>query len=146
MHVLNLIPFLLGMPTHILSSVEFNTHLKHDRQIWHAMFRTCPILFPSRPHRLSDQFFNDSKNLCDNNEQSLNIQKFLILPGGILCPYIWTALYRFWAHLFWMPKLVNIVISCKYFSFLAYQRSMQLLYETFDTLIEDLAAFTARQS
>ena len=37
-------------------------------------------------------------------------------------------------------------ISCKYFSFLAYQRSVQLLYETLDTLIEALTAFTVRQS
>ena len=55
-----------------------------------------------------------------------------------------------------MPKLVkpgknsymkvNIDNSCKYFSFLAYQRTVQLLYETLDTSIEDLTAFTVRQS
>ena len=37
-------------------------------------------------------------------------------------------------------------ISCEYFSFLAYQRSEQLLYEMLDTLIEPLAAFTVKQS
>ena len=34
----------------------------------------------------------------------------------------------------------------KHFSFSAYQRSVQLLYETLDTLIEALTAFTVRQS
>ena len=67
-----------------------------------------------------------------------------------------TVVYQFFAHLIWVPKLgkpeekvfvnVNIDILCKCFSFLAYQRSMQLLYETLDTLIETLAAFTVRQS
>ena len=33
---------------------------------------------------------------------------------------------------------VNIDISCKYFSFLAYQRSVQLSYETLGILIEAL--------
>ena len=33
---------------------------------------------------------------------------------------------------------VNIGILCEYFSFLAYQRSVQLLYETLNTLIEAL--------
>ena len=33
-----------------------------------------------------------------------------------------------------------------YFSFLAYQKSVQLLYETLNTLIEALATFTVRQS
>ena len=57
--------------------------------------------------------------------------------------------------LVWTPKLgkpgkkiflkVNTDISCKYFSFLAYQRSIKLLYETLDTLIEPLTAFTVRQ-
>ena len=61
-----------------------------------------------------------------------------------------TAVYRFCAHIIWASKLgklgkkyfvkVNIDNSGKYFSFLAYQRSVQLLYETLDTLIE---AFTA---
>ena len=69
---------------------------------------------------------------------------------------VWTAVYRFWAHLILAPKLgkpgkkkfakVNIDILCKYFSFLAYQRSVQLLYETLDKLIEALTAFTIRQS
>ena len=55
-----------------------------------------------------------------------------------------------------MPKLgkpgknsymkVNIDNSCKYFSFVAYQRTVQLLYETLDTSIEDLTAFTVIQS
>ena len=39
---------------------------------------------------------------------------------------------------------VNIDISCIYFSFLAYQRSVQLFHETLDTLIEALTAFTVR--
>ena len=66
-----------------------------------------------------------------------------------------TAVYRFWAHLILPPKLgksgkknfvkVNIDISCKYSSFLAYRRRVQLLYEMLDTLIEALAAFTMRQ-
>ena len=37
-------------------------------------------------------------------------------------------------------------ISCKYFSFLVYQRIVQLLYETLDTFIEALTALTVRQS
>ena len=37
---------------------------------------------------------------------------------------------------------VNIDISCNYFHFLAYQGSVQLTYETLDTLIEALIAFT----
>ena len=50
---------------------------------------------------------------------------------------IWTAVYRFWAHLIWKPKLgkpgekhpcESKQISCKCFSFLAYQKSVQLLY------------------
>ena len=41
---------------------------------------------------------------------------------------------------------VNKDISRKYFSFLAYQRSLQFLYETLDTLIETLTAFTDRQT
>ena len=40
---------------------------------------------------------------------------------------------------------VNIDILCNCFSFLVYQRSVQLLYEMLDTLIEALAAFTVRQ-
>ena len=40
---------------------------------------------------------------------------------------------------------VNKDIWCKYFSVLAYQRSVQLLYETVDILIEALTAFTVRQ-
>ena len=36
-------------------------------------------------------------------------------------------------------------ISSKYFSFLAYQRSVQLLYETVTILIEALTAFTVKQ-
>ena len=68
---------------------------------------------------------------------------------------IWTAVYLFWAHLFLMSKLgkprkkkfvkVTIDVSCKYLSFLACQRSVKLLYEGLDTLIEALAAFTVRQ-
>ena len=66
-----------------------------------------------------------------------------------------TVVDRFCAHLIGAPKLdkpgknffVKVKgISCKYFSFLAYQRSLQLLYETLDTLIEALTAFTVRQS
>ena len=41
---------------------------------------------------------------------------------------------------------VNMGILNKHFSFLAYQRSVQLLYETLDTLIAALTAFTVRQS
>ena len=41
---------------------------------------------------------------------------------------------------------VNIDISFKYFSFLAYQRSVQFLYEMLDTLMEALIVFTDRQS
>ena len=69
---------------------------------------------------------------------------------------VWTVVYQFWAHLIWAPKLgkprkktsvkVNIDISCKYFSFLVYQRSAQLLHKMLDTLIEALTAFTVTQS
>ena len=69
---------------------------------------------------------------------------------------IWTVIYQFWTHPTGTPKLnkpgknflvkVNIDISCKYFSFLAYQRTVQLLYEILDTLIADLTFFTVRQS
>ena len=48
MHVLKLIQFLQGTPKNVLSSVEFTTHLKRDRQNWRTMFHTCVILFPSR--------------------------------------------------------------------------------------------------
>ena len=41
---------------------------------------------------------------------------------------------------------LNIDILWKYFTFLAYQRSVQLLYELLDTFIEALTAFTIRQS
>ena len=65
---------------------------------------------------------------------------------------IWTAVYQFWAHVIWEPKLGKPgeknpckQILCKYFSFLAYQESVPLLYETLDTLIEALTAFTVRQ-
>ena len=37
-------------------------------------------------------------------------------------------------------------ISCEYFPFLAYQRSVQLLHEKLDTFIEALTAFTIKQS
>ena len=67
---------------------------------------------------------------------------------------IWTAIYQFWAHLTWAPKTVkpgnfffmkvNIDILLKYFSFSAYKRSVQLLYETLDILIEALTVFTVR--
>ena len=40
---------------------------------------------------------------------------------------------------------ISIDISRKYFSFLASQRSVLLFYETLDTLIEALKAFTVRQ-
>ena len=40
---------------------------------------------------------------------------------------------------------VKMDILWKYFSFLAYQRSVQLLYDTLDTLIVDLTAFTVKQ-
>ena len=49
---------------------------------------------------------------------------------------IWTAVYRFWAHLIWEPKLGKAgqkklcerkLILCKQFSFLAYQKSVKLL-------------------
>ena len=63
---------------------------------------------------------------------------------------VWIAVYRFWTHLILAPKLgkpgknffleANMDTSRKYFSFLAYQRSVQLLYETLDTLIEALTA------
>ena len=66
------------------------------------------------------------------------------------------AVYRFWTHLIQFPKLskpwkkcfvkVNLDILCKYFSFLAYQRGVQLLYEKLDTLIEALTDFTVKQS
>ena len=69
---------------------------------------------------------------------------------------IWIVVYRFWAHLIWMQKSgkpmkknfvkVHIDVLCKYSSFLAYQRSVQLLHETSDTFIEALTAFTMRQS
>ena len=36
---------------------------------------------------------------------------------------------------------VNIDISFKYFSFLVYQRSVQFLYKTLDTLIEAFDSF-----
>ena len=44
--------------------------------------------------------------------------------------------YRFWAYLIWVSLGKNFVkvntdILRKYFSFLAYQRSVQLLYETY---------------
>lgn len=37
---------------------------------------------------------------------------------------------------------VNTEILCNYFPLLAYQGSVQLTYETLDTLIEALTAFT----
>ena len=40
---------------------------------------------------------------------------------------------------------VNIDTWCKSFSFLAHQRNVQFLYDTLDTLIEALGAFTVRQ-
>ena len=40
---------------------------------------------------------------------------------------------------------VKMDILWKYFSFLAYQRSVQLLYDTLDTLIVALTAFTVKQ-
>ena len=71
---------------------------------------------------------------------------------------IWTVVYQFWAHLghnlgaktgkageFFFVK-VSIDISFKYFSFLAYKRKVQLLYEMLGTLIEALTTFTVRQS
>ena len=68
---------------------------------------------------------------------------------------VWAAVYRFQTHLILSPKLgepgkrffvkVNMDILCKYFSFLAYQRSVQLLYETLDTSIDALIAFAIRQ-
>ena len=39
---------------------------------------------------------------------------------------------------------LNIDISCKCFSFLAYQGSVQLIYETLGTLIEAETVFTVR--
>ena len=68
---------------------------------------------------------------------------------------VWTVVYRFWAHLIGAPKLGKpgekiFVKVNRYFvqilSFLAYQRSVQLIYETLDTLIEALTAFTVKQS
>ena len=41
---------------------------------------------------------------------------------------------------------VSIDILFKYFSFLAYKRKVQLLYEMLGTLIEALKTFTVRQS
>ena len=63
----------------------------------------------------------------------------------------WAGVYRFW-----VPKLVkpekkvfvkaNIDIFRKYFSFLAYQRSVRLLYETLETLRKALRVFIVRHS
>ena len=52
-------------------------------------------------------------------------------------------------HLIWKSKLCKpgkmfCENKLKYFSFLAYQRSLQILYEMLDMLIETLAAFTVR--
>ena len=33
----------------VLSAVELTTHLKQDREKWHAIFQTCITLFPSNP-------------------------------------------------------------------------------------------------
>ena len=70
-----------------------------------------------------------------------------MLLGSIL------ALYRFWAHLIWVPKsgksgekIVKVKIDVSCIFFLAYKRSVQLFYETLYTLIEALTAFTVRQS
>ena len=41
---------------------------------------------------------------------------------------------------------LNIDISCKCLSFLLYHRSVELSYETLDTLIEALTAFTVSSS
>ena len=41
---------------------------------------------------------------------------------------------------------VNLDVSCKYFSYKAFQRSVQHICEMLDTLIEALTAFTVRQS
>ena len=85
-----------------------------------------------------------------------NERKLLVSVGEWIWGYFrstWTVVYWFWAHLIWVPKLgetgekivqVNIDIWCKYFSVL-YQRSVQLLYEMLETLIEALTAFTVRQ-
>ena len=48
-----------------------------------------------------------------------------------------------WGKTFFVK--VNINILCKKFSFLVDQRSVQLLYETLDTLIEALTACTVSQ-
>ena len=63
--------------------------------------------------------------------------------------FVGTVIYQLWAHLIWVLKFckpgkkfsvkVNIDILCN-------QRSVQLLYETLDILIEALGAFTVRQS
>ena len=41
---------------------------------------------------------------------------------------------------------VDVEISCDYFSFLDFQRSAQVLYETLNSLVAALVTFTARKS
>ena len=70
---------------------------------------------------------------------------------GVFWVRLNSGIYRFWAYLIWVSRgkkfvKVNTDILCKYFSFLAYQKSVQLLYETFDTLIEAITAFIVRHS
>ena len=99
--------------------------------------------------------WNHHPSLSTLRSKGLSSSKIYIFRGYFKS--VWTAVYRFWVHLIWALKLgktgkkvfcesKHMDISCKYFSFLAYQRSVQLLYETLDTLIEALTAFTVRQS
>ena len=107
-------------------------------------------------------FLPKNVDVLQENVDMSKINRALVLKGTFsettrgYFRSAWIAVYQFWTHLIWMPKLVkpgknsymkvNIDNSCKYFSFLAYQRTVQLLYETLDTSIEDLTAFTVRQS
>ena len=70
-------------------------------------------------------------NYCLHNMSAVGIEDFIQFfkkPFISFCPCM----------------KVNIDILCKYFSFLTYQRSVQLLYETLDILIEVLTAFTVQ--
>ena len=62
-----------------------------------------------------------------------------------------TAEYRFWAYLIWARKLgkpvgkifvkLNLDISCKYFSYLAFQKIVQLICETLDKFNRSFDSF-----
>ena len=75
-----------------------------------------------------------------NNNGMLTPVKKLVISNRVYFRSNWTAGYWFWAHLIWV--LCETDILCEHFSFLAYQRSVQLLYETLDTLIEALTGFS----